>query len=90
MGRVKVERPDKIYLEKLKVSEWPIWESPVKKFDWEYDDNEIFYVIEGKVSVETTDGEKVEFGTGDLVTFTKGVKCTWDVKEPIRKHYNFG
>jgi len=24
------------------------------------------------------------------VTFPKGVKCTWDVKEKIRKRYSFG
>jgi len=23
------------------------------------------------------------------VTFPEGVKCTWHVKKPIRKHYNF-
>ena len=65
-------------------------ESEVKKFDWEYDDNETFYVLEGQVTVLTTDGENVAFGKGDLVTFSKGVKCTWDVKEKIRKHYKFG
>ena len=36
------------------------------------------------------DGEEVEFGKGDLVRFPKGVKCTWDVKEKIRKLYRFG
>ncbi|MFH1478143.1 MAG: cupin domain-containing protein [Candidatus Omnitrophota bacterium] len=90
MSKVKVEKPSDAYLKKLDVTKWPIWESPVKKFDWEYDTNEIFYVIEGKAKVVTTEGEKVEFGKGDIVTFTKGVKCTWDVLEPIKKHYNFG
>ena len=26
---------------------------------------------------------------GDLVTFPKGLKCVWDVKEAIRKRYTF-
>jgi hypothetical protein len=29
-------------------------------------------------------------GKGDLVTFPTGMKCTWDVKVPVRKHYRFG
>jgi len=90
MGKVKVEKPTKEKLQKLGVDSWSTWECDVKKFDWQYDDNETFYVLEGKVKVVTTEGEEVEFGKGDLVTFPKGVKCTWDVKEKIRKHYNFG
>ncbi len=90
MGKVKIEKPSKEKLQQLGVDNWPTWESGVKKFDWQYNDNEVFYVLEGKVRVVTTEGEEVEFGKGDLVTFPKGVKCTWDVKEKIRKHYNFG
>lgn len=90
MGKVKVKKPTGEELKKLDVTNWPTWESEVQEFDWEYDDNETFYVLEGQVTVSTTDGEKVEFGKGDLVTFPKGVKCTWDVKKKIRKHYRFG
>jgi len=46
------------------------------------------YLLEGKVVVETKDG-KVEFGAGDFVTFPAGLSCIWDIKEPVRKHYNF-
>ena len=90
MGKVKVEKPTKEGLEKLGVDKWSKWECDVKKFDWEYDENETFYVLEGKVKVKTDGGEEVEFEKGDLVTFPKGVKCTWDVKERIRKVYKFG
>jgi uncharacterized cupin superfamily protein len=90
MGRVKVKRPTKDELKKLGVDRWSIWECDVKKFDWEYGEDETFYVHEGKVKVKTDDGEEVEFGKGDLVTFPKGVKCTWDVRERIRKVYRFG
>jgi uncharacterized protein len=38
--------------------------------------------------VETKDG-KVEFGDGDFVAFPTGLSCVWDIKEPVRKHYNF-
>ena len=90
MDKVKVERPTKEKLGQLGVDKWGEWSSDVKKFDWEYDESETFYVLEGKVKVVTSDGEEVEFGKGDLVTFPRGVKCTWDVKEKIRKVYRFG
>src|SRR5512132_3519779 len=35
--------------------------------------------------VTTAEGEAVEFGAGDLVTFPRGLKCTWEVRKPIRK-----
>ncbi|MFC1667495.1 cupin domain-containing protein [Candidatus Omnitrophota bacterium] len=90
MARVKVEKPTKENLEKLGVDKWGTWECDVKKFDWEYDENETFYVIEGRVNVVTDDGEEIMFEKGDLVTFPKGVKCRWDVKERIKKFYKFG
>jgi uncharacterized cupin superfamily protein len=45
--------------------------------------------MEGEVKVTTPDGEAVEFGPGDLVTFPRGLKCSWNVRKPIRKHYRF-
>ena len=33
-------------------------------------------------------GEPVHLQSGDFVTFPKGLSCVWDVKEPIKKHYN--
>jgi uncharacterized cupin superfamily protein len=41
------------------------------------------------VKVTTPAGEAVEFGAGDLVTFPRGLTCTWEVRKPIRKHYRF-
>jgi len=32
----------------------------------------------------------VRIGTGDLVTFPKGLSCQWEVRSPVRKHYRFG
>ena len=62
----------------------------VSRFDWYYDEPEECYFLEGKVVVETKDGPNVEFGKGDLVKFPQGLACVWDIKEPVRKHYNFG
>ncbi|MCD6463600.1 MAG: cupin domain-containing protein [Thermotogae bacterium] len=85
--KVKIEKPTEEKLRELGVENWPIWEKEMSTFNWYYDTNETFYVIEGEVEVELDDGTKVSFGAGDLVTFSEGVKCTWHVKKPIRKHY---
>jgi len=86
---IKIESPSKEKLESLEVSSWGIWESEIKKFPWEYEATEMCYILEGKVIVITEAGDKVEINKGDFVTFPKGLKCTWDVKQPIKKHYRF-
>jgi uncharacterized cupin superfamily protein len=46
-------------------------------------------VLEGRVVVTPNGGPPTEIVAGDFVTFPAGMSCTWDVKEPIRKHYSF-
>ena len=36
------------------------------------------------------DGQEFQFGPGDYVVFPKGMKCRWQIKQDVRKHYNFG
>ncbi len=90
MPKIKVERPAPQKLQELGVSRWPVWEKEVSRFDWYYDTQEVCYFLEGKVVVEEEGGEKVEMGKGDLVTFPPGLKCVWDIKKAVKKHYNFG
>ena len=87
--KIEVRRPEREEMEREGVMSWPIWEKEISRFDWHYDETEECYLLEGDVIVETEDGERVEFGKGDFVTFPKGLSCVWDVKEPVRKHYNF-
>lgn len=89
MSRIEVRKPTEEELEERAVRTWPTWEKEASRFDWSYSDTEECYLLEGRVVVETEDGQKVEFGRGDFVTFPKGLACTWDVKEPVKKHYNF-
>ncbi|HUK83157.1 MAG TPA: cupin domain-containing protein [Verrucomicrobiae bacterium] len=77
-------------LDKLGVFTWPIWEKEVSEFPWHYDEAETCYLLEGDVIVTPDGGEPVHFGKGDLVTFPKGMSCTWKVLKPVRKHYRFG
>lgn len=68
---------------------WPTWKCEPSTFDWAYTEKETCLVLEGKVTV--TDGNNsVSFGPGDLVVFPEDLECTWDVHEPVTKHYNFG
>jgi len=87
--KIKIRKPETDEIDKMGVSAWPIWEKEVSTFDWYYDSTEECYLLEGKVIVKTDAGEKVEFGQGDFVVFPKGVSCTWDIRLPVRKHYNF-
>ncbi len=87
--KIKVEKLTDEQIEKRGIKSWPIWEKEVSRFDWYYDSIEECLLLEGKVVVETADGEKVEFEKGDFVTFPKGLSCVWDIKETVKKHYNF-
>ncbi len=87
--KIEIKKPVREEMEKEGVLSWPIWEKEISRFDWHYDETEECYLLEGKVVVEGADGEKVEFGKGDFVTFPKGLSCVWDIREPVKKHYNF-
>ena len=87
-SRIKVERPDAKRLDALKASRWPIWEKEPSTFEWHYVDQETCYLLEGEVTVTTDQGE-VSIRKGDLVTFAKGLGCTWHVKQAVRKHCRF-
>ena len=88
--KVQISKPNKKELDKLGIKSWDIWEKEVSKFPYEYHEKEIFFVFEGKASVELDDGKIVQFGKGDLVQFAQGVKCNWTIQEKIRKAYKFG
>ncbi len=87
--KIDIQKPDRGKLEKDGVFAWPIWEKEVSRFDWHYDSTEECYLLEGEVIVEAENGEKVSFGKGDYVTFPQGLSCVWDIRTPVKKHYNF-
>ena len=87
--KIDIQKPSSDEIKKRGVHSWPIWEKEVSRFDWYYDSTEECYILEGRVEVETEDGDRYEFGKGNFVTFPKGLSCTWDIKEPVKKHYNF-
>ncbi len=84
-----------------KCQSWPIWTCEKSTFDWDYTQTETCLILEGKVTVKDRPASPmtasqsgpgsgaVSFGPGDLVIFPTGLSCTWQVFEPVRKHYNF-
>ncbi len=91
MSEIKIERnPSEERLKELGIYDWPIWTKEVSEFPWSYEEPETCYFLEGDVVVTPDDGEPVTVGKGDLVTFPEGMDCTWNVREPVRKHYRMG
>ena len=90
MQKIQIERnPSEARLRELGVRRWSIWSKGVSEFPWEYDTDEVCYILEGRVIVTPDGGEPVEIQKVDLVTFPAGMSCTWKITEPIRKHYEF-
>jgi uncharacterized cupin superfamily protein len=73
---------------KMGIYEWPIWEKEVSVFDWNYDEMEQFYVIEGEVSIKI-DGKRYLIHQGDFVECPKGLCSQWEIKKTVKKHYHF-
>ena len=86
---ISIHKPSDTEINQKKIHSWPIWTCEVSEFPWEYSEKETCFLLEGDVEVSTEE-ETVRFCTGDFVVFPKGLKCTWRVMEPVRKHYNFG
>ena len=74
-------------LDALGVTKWPTWKKEVSTFDWCFPEQEIAYILEGSCIITPTGGSPVSFGKGDLVTFPAGLKASWQVLEPLHKHY---
>lgn len=88
MSNIVVEHnPDQARLDTLGVSKWPTWSKEVSVFPWVFPEQEIAYILEGECVITPEGGQPVNFGKGDLVTFPAGMKASWEVKQPLHKHY---
>lgn len=90
MTEIKREHnPDQQTLDDLGVTDWGIWEKEVSSFPWTYDATETCYFLEGDVVVTPDGGEPVSMGKGDLVTFPAGMSCRWEIRQAVKKHFQF-
>ncbi|HEY9737801.1 MAG TPA: cupin domain-containing protein [Trichocoleus sp.] len=88
---IQIERqPGPQRLETLGVFSWPTWSKEPSQFPWVYDEAETCYLLSGDVTVTPEGGEPVTLGQGDLVTFPAGMRCTWEIRTAVHKHYRFG
>ncbi|MBE9032697.1 cupin domain-containing protein [filamentous cyanobacterium LEGE 11480] len=85
-----VHQPDESKLGDLGVRSWPIWTKEASEFPWTYDESETCYFLAGDVIVTPNGGTPVAMGQGDLVTFPAGMRCTWKIRDDVKKHYKFG
>lgn len=91
MTKIIVEKnPSEARLNELGIKKCPTWSKEPSTFPWTYSEQEVAYILEGDVTVTPDDGDPVSFAAGDLVTFSKGLSCTWHVKKALKKHYRFG
>ena len=77
-------------LKHLGVYAWPAWNKEVSTFPWHYDVKETCYFLAGDVIVTPDGGEPVHITRGDLVVFPAGMSCTWEIRQPVQKHYKLG
>ena len=85
---ITVEKnPEQSRLDTLGVSKWPTWQKEVSTFDWTFPEQEIAYILAGECVITPKDGAPVSFGKGDLVTFPAGLNVSWQVIQPLDKHY---
>jgi uncharacterized cupin superfamily protein len=89
MSEIIVEKnPTQARLEALGVSKWPTWQKEVSVFPWTFPEQEIAHILEGECVITPENGVPVSFAKGDLVTFPAGMRCSWEVKQPLHKHYH--
>lgn len=85
-----VNNPDTQRLDEMHITSWPIWTKETSEFPWFYDEQETCYFLEGEVVVIPEGGEPVTLGKGDLVTFPRGMACTWKINKAVKKHFRMG
>ncbi|TYQ13080.1 UNVERIFIED_CONTAM: hypothetical protein Cloal_4129 [Acetivibrio alkalicellulosi] len=88
MSKIKARKMSLEEAKQLGIDTWSRWECEPDTFDWEYPEQETAYVFEGDVIVTTQD-EEVHITENMLVSFPKGLKCTWKVQKTIKKVYTF-
>lgn len=87
--QIQVEKnPAESKLNALGVAKWPTWKKEVSTFDWFFHEEEQAYILEGDCVVTPVGGSPVTFAKGDFVTFPAGLKVSWEVKQPLHKHYH--
>jgi hypothetical protein len=67
------------------------WGGPRGRYALSYGARQTCYIVRGQVTatVEGSPERDVEFGSGDLVVFHRGTRCTWHIAAAVDMHYAF-
>jgi uncharacterized cupin superfamily protein len=88
MNNLEVFKPDEAEINLKGIRNWPVWEKEVSRFSHIYEEDEHCLFLEGEVVIESGE-DKVTLFPGDYVIFRNGLSCIWDIRKPVKKHYNF-
>ncbi|KRE27719.1 hypothetical protein ASG82_15220 [Mycobacterium sp. Soil538] len=64
-----------------------IWQCGPGPSYWRQDENEVIYVLSGRMTVTPDGGEPLDVGAGDIAVFPLGWTGTWVIHETLRKVY---
>jgi len=67
-----------------------LWRSDPGTYDYDFEGDEAFHVVEGRATVELSDGERVELRPGDVAHFKAGTRSVWTITEPFKKFVVIG
>ena len=84
---IKVRKPSTQEIIDAKL--WGTWSKEPSKFEWQYNEQEYCYILEGDAVVRDKDGNSFPFKAGDFVIFEKGFECEWEILSTIKKKYKF-
>jgi uncharacterized cupin superfamily protein len=63
-----------------------LWRSDPATYDYLFEGDEAFHVLEGAATVELPDsGETVDLKVGDVAYFSAGTRSVWTITEPFKK-----
>jgi uncharacterized cupin superfamily protein len=63
-----------------------LWRSEPATYDYVFEGDEAFHVIEGAATIELPDtGEAIEVKAGDVGYFSAGTKSVWKITETFKK-----
>jgi len=89
MTKVIATRPSQHALEELGVKNWPMQSSEVAIYPQHYEEKETCYLLEGEADIVVGE-DRMTVHAGDLVIFSAGMDCIWEVHHPITKRYQVG
>jgi uncharacterized cupin superfamily protein len=62
-----------------------VWQCSEGKFNWNYNFDETFLILEGSIILENDTMSPTRYGPGDVIYFKEGAQAKWHVEGNVRK-----